>query len=196
MAPRYDELLIHIKQRLAEFELDRWFVIGIDGNCGSGKSTLAQMLSVAFSCAIIQVDDFFLPTELRTDERLAEVAGNFHYERFLEEVLSGIPARAIAYRKFDCQFMDYTGEIKVKLDRVLIIEGSYAFSHGFSQYYDYRIFTRCSEQVQLDRIRERVGEAMFGQFIEKWIPLENRYFLGEHPETKADFVLDTDDGLI
>jgi len=184
MAPRYDELLIHIKQRLAEFELDRWFVIGIDGNCGSGKSTLAQMLSREFSC------------ELRTDERLAEVAGNFHYERFLEEVLSGIPARAIAYRKFDCQFMDYTGEIKVKLDRVLIIEGSYAFSHGFSQYYDYRIFTRCSEQVQLDRIRERVGEAMFGQFIEKWIPLENRYFLGEHPETKADFVLDTDDGLI
>ena len=75
-------------------------VIAIDGRCASGKTTLAKALQTEGlpekvatektflkkqNVGVIHMDDFFLPRELRTKERLSEAGGNVDYERFAEE---------------------------------------------------------------------------------------------------------------
>lgn len=62
-------------------------ILGIDGMCGAGKTSLAAFLSERYSCSVVHADDFFLPPELRTAERLSEPGGNIHYERLMEEVI-------------------------------------------------------------------------------------------------------------
>ena len=65
-------------------------VVGIDGMAAAGKTTLAAELADKFCGEVIHMDDFFLPFELRTAERLKEPGGNVHYERFIDEVVSKI----------------------------------------------------------------------------------------------------------
>ena len=60
-------------------------LLAIDGRCGSGKSTLAAHMAQVFGCPVFHMDDFFLPPELRTPERLAQPGENVHHERFLRE---------------------------------------------------------------------------------------------------------------
>ena len=61
--------------------------VGIDGRCASGKTKLSERLKEEFIASVIHMDDFFLPRELRTKERLSSPGGNVHYERFETEVL-------------------------------------------------------------------------------------------------------------
>lgn len=61
-------------------------VIAMDGRAAAGKTTLAEELAVTLGGAVVHMDDFFLPGELRTPERLAAPGGNVHAERFVEEV--------------------------------------------------------------------------------------------------------------
>ena len=51
-------------------------VIAIDGMAASGKSTLAARLAEELDGCVIHMDDFFLPPELRTQERLSSPGGN------------------------------------------------------------------------------------------------------------------------
>ena len=182
-----------VKEKLKERNDNDFFLIGIDGNCGSGKTMLAEKLSKELNCDVIHMDDFFLPQELRTPERLSESAGNIHYERFIEEVMQGIKTGEFSYRKFDCKSMDYTEEIQIKPNNVLIIEGSYSFSHEFIKEYDYKILLKCSRNIQIDRLRKRVGEERLIQFISKWIPMENRYFENEDLKNKVDIIINTNE---
>lgn len=46
-------------------------VIAMDGRAAAGKTTLAEELAVTLGGAVVHMDDFFLPGELRTPERLA-----------------------------------------------------------------------------------------------------------------------------
>lgn len=85
-------------------------VIAIDGRAAAGKTTLAALLSQVLAAGVIPMDDFFLPAELRTAERLAESGGNVHYERFCAEVLPYLKKNeSFSYRRFDCGIMDYSG---------------------------------------------------------------------------------------
>ena len=59
-------------------------ILAIDGRAAAGKTTLANLLQEYFDGAVIHMDDFFLPLELRTKERYATPGGNVHYERFNE----------------------------------------------------------------------------------------------------------------
>ena len=190
MQQQNKRLLEEIEQRL-KINDNKLFVIGIDGNCGSGKTTVAESLSQSLNCDVIHIDDFFLPKELRTNERLNEIAGNFHYERFEKEILKGSKAGHIRYKKFDCKSMEYTKDTIINIDKVLIIEGSYSFSHDFYKAYDFKIFLKCDINTQIERLTQRAGKDGIQQFINRWIPMENRYFECDNPEGKADVVIDT-----
>lgn len=78
---RMDELMNDLSKQSS-------FLLAIDGMSGSGKTTLAQSLQEKWHAHVFHMDDFFLPLEMRTPQRLQQPGGNVHYERFLETVLN------------------------------------------------------------------------------------------------------------
>lgn len=151
-------------------------VIAVDGMCASGKTTLAQQIKENFGGTVIHADSFFLPLELRSEERLNEPGGNFHRERFIDEVINNLNKERFEYGVFDCAVCEITKTEAVSEKRLIIIEGSYCMHPELTDAYDFRIFTLTCEETQLKRIFHRNGEDSLPAFKSKWIPMENKYF--------------------
>lgn len=165
-------------------------IIAIDGQCASGKTTMASLLSEITDAGVIHMDDFFLPVELRTPERLEEPGGNVHYERFWEEVLPNLSEESgFSYRKFDCSVMALAGEREVVAGDIYIVEGAYSCHPYFGGYADIKVFSGVDSGVQLERIAGRDGEEMLQMFKERWIPMEEKYFTAFRIEDKADIIM-------
>lgn len=164
-------------------------IIVIEGMAGSGKSTLGEFLSNYYQTNLIHMDDFFLPLEKRTPERLSEVGGNIDYERFKNEVVDHLNTD-FYYGVFNCSKGEITTRKQIKRKPMLIIEGSYAMHPYFGKYYDLSIFLEVSSEAQVQRILKRNGEFLFDKFINNWIPMENRYFKELSIRDKADIIID------
>lgn len=169
-------------------------VIAIDGMAAAGKSTLAEKLALEFGGEVVHMDDFFLPPELRTDERLAEAGGNVHYERFAAEVAKPLAqSRSFCYGVFDCSRMKIAGEKRIDGSGVIIVEGAYSLRPEFRELYDLKVFMKVYSDTQMRRIIARSGAEKAEMFKNKWIPLEERYFEGLKPEGTADLVFFSSD---
>lgn len=165
--------------------------IGIDGDCCSGKTTLARMISEKYSCQVIHMDDFFLPFELRSEERYKEPGGNFHYERFIKEVLPNLNSeKEFSYGAFDCSVMKISGNNTIKENRIHLVEGSYSMHPKLIKAYDLKVFLSVESSLQLERIKNRDGEEALTAFIEKWIPFEKNYHEHYNIKEKADIVFE------
>ena len=152
-------------------------VIAIDGSCASGKTTLAKSLAGQFGMQVIHMDEFFLLPAMRTEERLSQAGGNIHYERFIDEVVSGIKSgKEFSYRIFSCKKCDFDGTNIINPHKPIIIEGAYALHPEIPDIYDLKIFLDADTETRLERIRKRNGTDALEIFKTKWIPLENRYF--------------------
>lgn len=171
-------------------------VIGIDGRCGSGKSTLAGIISEEYGAGksiIVSTDDFFLPEELRTPERLAAPGGNVHYERFNIEIEPHIYDRkAFDFRTFDCSTMAYGQSKHIDESDILIVEGTYSLRPEWQCLYDLRIFVTASRETQVSRILSRSNRAILERFTSLWIPLEEKYFNAFDIRDSANIVVCTD----
>jgi len=152
------------------------FVIAIDGRAASGKTTLARHLAEALGAGVVHMDDFFLPPELRTPERLGQPGGNVHYERFEHEVLPRLgDGEGFAYRVFNCGLMDFNGTRRVAASRWRVVEGAYSGHPRFGGYAHVRVFADAAPDVQRERILRRNGAEALAVFEAKWIPLEETY---------------------
>lgn len=182
MEQKLDKVLAALQETAAP-------VIVIDGMCGSGKSTLARALSEQLGAPEIHMDDFFLPFDLRTRQRLQEKGGNIHYERFEAEVLPFVGKQeAFSYRKFHCSDGSFSplvcGEGKVR-----IVEGSYSLHPRFRTAWQrmgaLTVFLSIPEAEQLRRLEQRNPDLM-ENFRTRWIPMENEYFAAcQVPENAA-----------
>lgn len=167
-------------------------IIAIDGRCGSGKTLLSGLLSEVFECEILHMDDFFLPSRLRTKERLSQPGGNVDYERFRDEVLTPLTeGKDIFYRPYDCKTDTFKPEIRISQSPVYIIEGSYSLHPYLTDSYSLRIFLTCSPKAQLERILKRDGEKLLHRFTEEWIPMEERYFEALDTAGQCGLIIDT-----
>ena len=165
-------------------------VIAIDGRAAAGKTTLAKQLKMIFETDVIEMDNFFLPLELRTAERLAEAGGNIHYERFLAEVLPALSkAEPFSYRVFSCSVMDFDGEKEIGIVPIRIVEGSYSQHPLFGDYADVRVFAYVDGEEQMARILKRNGVEMAEMFRSRWIPMEEKYFTAFSVAEKADIIM-------
>lgn len=165
-------------------------IVVIDGRSASGKTTLAKKLSAELNAPVIHTDDFFLPPELRTEERYAEAGGNVHYERFAEEVLPKlISGEDFSYRRFDCGIMDYGEDVAVPANDIRIVEGAYSMHPNFGDYGDIYVFCDIDPEAQIERIIVRNGEEMAEKFRKIWIPFEEKYFDEYNIRSRADVLM-------
>ena len=166
---RMDELMDDLSKQSS-------FLLAIDGMSGSGKTTLAQSLQEKWHAHVFHMDDFFLPLEMRTPERLQQSGGNVHYERFLETVLKPLSCQQdVDYQPFDCQAMTLKKSEHKSYCPFCIVEGSYALHPSLQSYYTHAFVLKISEDTQKERLLKRNPEKI-EMFINKWIPLENQYF--------------------
>lgn len=168
-------------------------VIAIDGKCGSGKTTLSNYLHSLIPSNLFHLDDFFLQSYQRTEERLSEIGGNVDYERFNEEVVQAIKEkRPIEYIKYNCSTSNLEHIIQMNSRRINIVEGSYSHSPRIELEYDMKIFIDIPYELQLDSIRKRNGIEKLEQFKNVWIPKENKYFEFFLIKEKSDFIITVD----
>lgn len=165
-------------------------VVAIDGPAASGKTTLAARLCAHYGAQALHMDDYFLQPCQRTPERYAQIGGNVDWERFLEEALMPL-SRGETYtrRRFDCGTMRLLPGERALPGRLTIVEGSYSLHPQLSAHYDLRVLLRVDKATQSVRILARNGEIKHRQFMERWIPLENRYFEGTDIERRCDMQL-------
>lgn len=164
-------------------------VVAIDGRAASGKTTLAGIIEREFGAAVIHTDDFFLPPDLRTHERLSEAGGNVHYERLKDEVINNLKSQnGFSYGVFDCGTMAVTDTVFVEYSPVTVVEGSYSCHPYLGAYADLRVFLTVEPDEQLRRITARNGAEKAAVFKEKWIPLEEKYFDSFPIKENADFI--------
>ena len=152
-------------------------IIAIDGGSAAGKSTMSARLKEKYDCTVFHMDDFFLRPEQRTAERLKETGGNIDRERFLEEVLEPLSrGEPVYYRRFDCASQKILEAVEVIPKELVIIEGVYSMHPAFEKYYDLTIYLDISPEEQKERILRRNTPEKAKQYLETWIPLENKYF--------------------
>ncbi len=162
-------------------------VIAIDGNCCSGKTELAKLLKTVYSCDIIEMDHFFLQSHQRTESRLSEIGGNIDYERFDKEVLQNFAnGSKFSYEPYQCETLSFGDNVTVDNSKMRIVEGSYSMHPKFSFKYDLKVFLSVSSDKQTLRISNRNGKEMLDVFIDKWIPMENKYFHEYGIKEKSD----------
>lgn len=190
----YNELLINAVNQTEEEIIsllkgkDR-VLIAVDGRSASGKTTFAKLLKERLDSTLFHIDDFYLPREMQTEERLSRSGGNIDRNRFLNEVLlPSLKGEKITYIPFDCKTQDYKDGYEINPAKIVIAEGSYSCHNEFFDLYDLHIFLTISPETQKERIIKRNGEEGYKIFKDKWIPFEERYFNEQDIENKCRLV--------
>lgn len=177
------ELLDYIQSK-AENKMR--FIISIDGRAASGKSTLAAFLKRELQATVFHMDDYFLPSKMKTAKRLSIAGGNVNHERLKEEVLDYLDKDSVEYKKYNCMTEELETMTKVLLSKFIVIEGVYSQQKKLKQYYDLNIFTEISKNEQYKRLENR-NPALLERFIKEWLPLEEDYFKEEDIERNANY---------
>lgn len=164
-------------------------IIAIDGRCASGKTTLASYIAEHIPCDIVHTDDFFLPFEMRTEERLSKAGGNIDRERLLSEILIPLKSgKCYTYSKFSCKSGLITQGEKIQPRKITIVEGSYSCHPDLFEFYDLHIFLSVDKETQKQRILQR-NKDNADAFFSKWIPLEEKYLSECNIKEKCEIVL-------
>ena len=164
--------------------------VGIDGMCGSGKTTLAALLDRVYQPRLVHMDDYFLPFDRRTPERLGEPGGNLDRERVLEEICSRGNDEPMTVRRYDCSTGTLLSPVTLAPNRVLIAEGSYCLHPELRGTFDITVYLTVDPVEQRRRIQRRNGPEMWPRFENEWIPMENRYAEHFALRENADFVME------
>ena len=184
----YLPLLARIEARLASGTLT---ILGIDGRCGAGKTTLAGILSNLYKCSVIHMDQFFLPRQVATPERLAQPGGNVDSERFLYELAPRLRENGpLRYRAYHCGTGEYA-PLELERTPLIVVEGTYSLHPSHAGLYDCTAFLTVPPEVQLARLAQRESSTQLARFRNEWIPLEEAYFNAFAIARGAALVFDT-----
>lgn len=152
------------------------YMLSIDGRCAAGKTTLAAKLSAYLSCAVVHIDDFYLPFALRTPERMAKPGGNIDFERLKNEIILPLKSGSDAvYRPYACHEDRFLPTVRLSAAANIIIEGSYSCHPLLADMLDIKVFMDIAPEKQLSRIALR-DPGHVEAFRTMWIPREEFYF--------------------
>jgi uridine kinase len=168
-------------------------IVAVEGRCAAGKTTFAARAAQLFEdCSLFHMDDFFLPPELRTPERLSAPGGNVHYERAAQELFGPLSrGEAVELAAYDCHKGAMKAPVTYPPRRLSIVEGSYALHPALAGYSQVHLFFTCDPQVQHARLERRESAESLQAFEERWVPLEEAYLEGLSIQNQCDVVVDT-----
>ena len=119
----YNKIIKVINNLLDSSDKDTVWV-AIDGPSASGKSSLGNFINDNFICNVFHMDDFFLPPEKKTPQRLGETGGNIDWERFKSEIISNVKSgHNFTFNVYDCHTLCYLESGKVFHKKLNIVEG-------------------------------------------------------------------------
>lgn len=193
----YDKAASELASRIRELQARGVRpIVAIDGMAASGKTTLARRLSRDLpGCAVVSMDDFFLPPERRTREERDRLLANADVERFDAEVLLPLSRGLEAvYRPFVCHPEPaFLPPVRIPADApCVIVEGAYGLHPLLFERYALRALCLISPEAQKKRIAARNGEAMLSRFVAEWIPLENRHLAARDLKNRCDLLIRAD----
>jgi uridine kinase len=149
--------------------------VGIGGRGGAGKSTLAAQIADA---QVVSTDEFWDGEGFDLERLRADV-----FEPLLE-------VRAARYASWDWAARRPRGERRIAPEGVVVVEGVCALHRMFRADYDVRVWVEAPYEVRLARGVARDGEAARATWIERWMPMENRYIARDDPVSCAHIVVD------
>ena len=161
---------------IESIEKEGRIVVAIDGKCGSGKTTLASRVAEHIDISIVHADDFTIPFEMKTPQRLSIPGGNLDSLRMLSDFFERLSEPVIQYHPFDYSIGRVSDRLETVDKRIVIVEGSYSLLPVFWPYYDRCYIIDEPLDVRLRRLEKRVGREKFQMFLDKWIPLEDLYW--------------------
>lgn len=161
----------------ALWETEGGVLVAVDGRCASGKTTFAALCAKHFEdCNVFHMDDFFLPYEMRTPERLATPGGNVDHERARAELFEPLRrGEDVTFSRFDCSTGALEAPQTFPAARLTIVEGSYSLHPELAPYSHLKLFLTCEPAEQLRRLTLRCPEKL-ADFKTRWIPMEENYF--------------------
>ena len=169
------------------------FIILIDGYAGSGKTTLSKILSEELNATLIHVDDFYLPIEKRNSDWFETPAGNIDFSRLNDEVIIPFKKKeTLIINKFNPRKQELEHLGKLNYNPKLIIEGSYSMHPEIKLDGTYKIFMKCNDIKQKERLIVREKDNYIN-FKNTWIVKELNYHQTFNIEKKSDQVIDTSD---
>jgi len=150
-------------------------LVGIDGRGGAGKSTLAALIP---SATVISTDEFW-------------DGEGFDVGRLREDVFEPLLAgRDAHFASWDWEALRLGDKRTVTPTGVVVIEGVCALHRTFRNDYDVRVWVEAPYEVRLARGVARDGKAARGTWVERWMPMEDRYVEQDDPVSCADVVVD------
>lgn len=165
-------------------------LVALDGPCATGKTTLGAFLSRLYGCPLFHMDDFYLPPERKTAQRLAEPGGNVDAERFFVEVLSPLSqGKTVRYRPYRCHPGVLGEEVVVAPAPLAVVEGVYSLRPDLQSYYHVKCFLEVPWATRRARLLDRNGADGLDRFEKLWIPLEDAYFRAYPIRETCDVVL-------
>ena len=150
-------------------------IIALEGRCGSGKTTISKMLN---DCTIIELDDHF-------DGGSNPVNVEYITKLLTDLKNNGEVGKSFTEKCFDCQTLKYYNKVK-QISNIIVVEGVYGYLEVFRKYFDYLAFCVVSKDNQLDRLKQRSN---YLDYINKWIPREEKYFNSFDFITNADILI-------
>ena len=154
-------------------------IIAIDGPGGAGKSSFAEQLSQQLgNTPILHTDDF----------ASWENPLNW-WPRLLKQVLEPLSHNETArYQRYDWGTKRLAEWHEIQPTRYLLLEGVSSSREAFRPYISFSIWIETPRQERLRRGLERDGKSARPQW-EEWMMSEDEYIDREHPEQKADLVI-------
>lgn len=72
----------------------------------------------------------------------------------------------------------------------VILEGSSALRRELDPFYDFKVWVISPRRLRLQRGITRDGEAARSQWVDHWMPAEERYFRLHRPQNRSDLWVD------
>jgi uridine kinase len=156
-------------------------LVAIAGRGGAGKSTLAHKIRESIpSVTVVCLDDFARPS-----------TPGWNWERFQHQVLEPfVHRRPGRYQRWDWPTDSPAEWHDVPVIGVLVVEGVSPLRSELGHPWDVTVWVEAPYELRLKRGVERDGEEMRSTWTERWMPEEDAYVEREHPDQRADFVVD------